>query len=286
MSIAQRSPTLATIFAVSLAVTTVTVFWLGIRTGADTAAYVAGADLLVHQHRVSGRVLSFVGFEFILAVLKITFGRIEPLIVLNVVAGGVAACAAYALGQMLFGRTGGLLAAALIIINVDIGRWASYLLTDSLYISIVTVAAWTLAARPRPIYGLAAVIVAALIRPNGWLLLPIAFGYSAITAEKPMRFAVAGALSFGVGRIRIDQNYGPRLSAIEPGRGSRPMVSARNRHLGQRGLAVAHASGSARDRLVRRVSVWHTTSDRIDDLGNCANWRSAPTYSSFLLCCT
>ena len=58
-----------------------------------------------------------------------------------------------------------------------------YLLTDSLYISLVAIATWAVhraAERPGPrAYVLAAVvlIISALVRPNGWLLIPIAAIY-------------------------------------------------------------------------------------------------------------
>jgi 4-amino-4-deoxy-L-arabinose transferase-like glycosyltransferase len=97
-------------------------------------------------------------------------------------AAACATLALYDLGRQLGGRLAGVLAAAFFVIDYDIARWHLYLLTDSLYISLVPIAVWAVhwaAERSGGAYVLAGTVLGttALIRPNGWLLIPIAVVY-------------------------------------------------------------------------------------------------------------
>jgi 4-amino-4-deoxy-L-arabinose transferase-like glycosyltransferase len=98
----------------------------------------------------------------------------------QVLVAGLAACALYDLGRRLGGTWVGLLAAAASALNPDVVRWHVYILTDSLYISTVALVVWCVytADSWRSRLGSAAlVLAAALLRPNGWLLVLVAGCY-------------------------------------------------------------------------------------------------------------
>jgi hypothetical protein len=64
------------------------------------------------------------------------------------------------------------------VVDYDVARWHLYVLTDSLYISLVSIATWfahRAVARGSRAYLEAAgvLLLTALIRPNGWILIPI-----------------------------------------------------------------------------------------------------------------
>jgi hypothetical protein len=95
---------------------------------------------------------------------------------------GVAAIAGLALAAMaaaLGGPLAGVAGAAFLLVNPDVVRWHAYILTDSLYISAVVIGAWAVwraAERHGAWYGLALLVLipAALLRPNGLVLLAVA----------------------------------------------------------------------------------------------------------------
>ena len=75
-----------------------------------------------------------------------------------------------------------MLAAGFFVIDYAIARWHLYLLTDSLYISLVAVATWAThraVGRGARAYlaACAVLLMAALVRPNGWLMVPVAAIY-------------------------------------------------------------------------------------------------------------
>ena len=114
----------------------------------------------------------------------------------------LAAAAQYSLGRQLCGRWAGLIAAGLLAANPDIARFHAYILTDSLYTSAVLLATWGIhraAERRRGWYVGASLLVlaAALLRPNGWLLFPIAASYWLARAvpRRGGRWLVAGGIA-------------------------------------------------------------------------------------------
>ena len=64
------------------------------------------------------------------------------MVTLQMTVAGLAAIAQYDLGRRLHGHGAGLLAAGLLVANPDISRWHTFLLTDSLYTSMVVPTLW------------------------------------------------------------------------------------------------------------------------------------------------
>src|SRR5207244_60238 len=116
----------------------------------------------------------------------------------QMVVAALALLAQYDLGRRLAGSLGGVVAGALLALNPEIARWHAFILTDSLYISLVILACWAIhraAARRGGWYAsaFALVVAAALMRPNGWVFFPIAAGYWSFRAlSSPGRRWLAG----------------------------------------------------------------------------------------------
>jgi hypothetical protein len=102
--------------------------------------------------------------------------------------------------------------------NPDIARWNAFILTDSLYISLVILSVWcvhTAARRKRYWYVMAAamLVTAALVRPNGLFLLAAVLLYMvgrSISRKTPRRLAIAGSillLTFILGAITASRFY-------------------------------------------------------------------------------
>lgn len=171
------------IFTISACVSALVVATHGIQTGGDSERYTTAAA------RVSGgevptenKATSYLGFAAVLAATIAITGRPEPIVALNIIAVALAASAVFAMAQRLFGFRGGVIAAALLIMNVELAMWSSFILTDALYLSLVTIATFLIYVAGEKkgaafIPGILLVAFAASIRPNGWLMIPIAVGY-------------------------------------------------------------------------------------------------------------
>lgn len=179
----------------------------GIRQGHDSPRYIEGADNLLHGRPLEGKQGSYLGYLFVVAVSeKAGLGR-GGVVGLQIAVAVLAGLALYDLGRRLGGPLAGGLAAAVMLLNPDVVRWHAYVLTDSLYISLVILSLWSVhRASERGGYwyvrASAVVLCAALVRPNGWILAPIAGGYwilRAVTGASRRRLAVAGVVvAFGL----------------------------------------------------------------------------------------
>lgn len=184
----------------SLAANLAILAWSGIRHGGDTPRYLeSAADLLsgCPFRGESGRL--FLGYNSLIAIFT-GIGIGEPgVIAFQFGAAALATLAAYHMARQMGGWLAGVMAAGFFVINVDIARFHTFVLTDSPYISLVTVTTW-LAHRAvgRGFGGHLATALVGLVtastRPNGWLLLPIVAIYwiarAAIGARQ--QYAAAG----------------------------------------------------------------------------------------------
>lgn len=157
--------------------------WFGIRHGADTGRYLLSAsDLLTGRpfHGQGGWV--YIGYNGLIAVCQASGVGELAVIGFHFLAAAFATLALYDIGRQIRGRLAGALAAGFFVVNYDIARWHLYVLTDSLYISLVVVATWlvhrAIGRGIRAYVGAVGVLVfTSLIRPNGWVLVPIAAIY-------------------------------------------------------------------------------------------------------------
>lgn len=160
-------------------------FWrFGVRTGTDTDKYVsAAAQVLSGQWPTVEKSTSYLGFVAIVAVLQALTGATGALVVVNAGALALAGCVIVSLADRLFNRTAAVAAVILFALNLELAIWSGYVLTDALYTSMVAISAWAIlaAADSGSVGGygaaVAVLVAAASIRPNGWLLLPVAVVY-------------------------------------------------------------------------------------------------------------
>jgi hypothetical protein len=119
-----------------------------------------------------------------LAICKKIDPNLNSLGVIQILLAGLAGLALYDLGCSLASPMCGVIAATLFLWNPDLSRWHFYVLTESVYISCVILFVWSLSQfieKPSPSLArvsllVLATLVTASVRPNGWFLVPIAFG--------------------------------------------------------------------------------------------------------------
>jgi hypothetical protein len=213
----------------------------GVRHGNDSVRYLASAsDLLAGRPFRGQNGWVYIGYNSLLAVSEAAGGGQLGAIGFQFVAAVCATLALYDLGRQLSGRLAGVLAASFFVIDYDIARWHLYLLTDSLYISLVPIVAWAVhraAERGAAAYALASALLAitALVRPNGWLLILIAAVYwilrSAFSASVK-HAAAAGIVLLCVGAaatlavVQLGNPPPPRQRLAPPEQASQPLPFA------------------------------------------------------------
>ena len=185
---------------------------VGIQEGFDTRVFRSGAAHMLAGEPLQGKEPSYRGYSALLAVCRTAGIGERGAIAFQFAVAALATLALFALGRSLGGVTAGVLAAAFFVVDIDVARWHVYLLTDSLYMSLVVLTTWSVHRASSGSWlsfaGAAAIVAcAAILRPNGWLLLPIALIYWIVrtSAKPPLKLAAsvavllsfAGALAFG-----------------------------------------------------------------------------------------
>ena len=171
----RRCPAI-TVGIAALVVYATIALWLGVQTGADTGRYLTAAEQPFGPWE--GKAASYAGYVMVVALVERTLG-LAGLIALQVVVAAVAVLAVFDLARQLLGTIAGAVAGLLMAVNLEAAAWHSYVLTDSLYLSLVAITVWTVhLAAERATLGtcVGAVVVtlfAASLRPTGWILVPI-----------------------------------------------------------------------------------------------------------------
>ncbi len=226
----------------SIAINLVLLALLGVQRGNDTVRYLASAaDMLAGQPFRGQNGWLYIGYNGLLAASEATGTGQLGVIGFQFVVAACATLALYDLGRHIGGRVAGVIAAACFVINYDIARWHLYLLTDSLYISLVPIATWAVhraAERGGRANALAAAVLLAiaLVRPNGWLMIPVAAIYWIARSDlgrSAKRAMVVGTvlacLSGGaaVAIVQFGRQPPPRSRSASVDVGSRPLPFAR-----------------------------------------------------------
>lgn len=174
--------------------------WLGIQHGGDTARYLDGASNLLAGRPFQEKQHQYLGYVAVVAVCRLSGAGEKGVIILQIGIMSLATLALYDLGRQLSGHFTGLLAAFCLVANVEIARWNTYILTDSLYISLVVLSTGFIhRAAERAqwqwyVGGAGVVLCAAFMRPHGWVLAPVTTVYW-ITRAKIGRRAKRGAMA-------------------------------------------------------------------------------------------
>jgi hypothetical protein len=202
----------------SVLVNVLVVAWVGISRGGDSFRYVDGAaQLIAGEPLRTPNVSQYLGYVGLVALATMAGTGLTGVVAVQIAMAALAAMAVYDLGRQLGGRLAGTLAAGVVIVDVDIAQWHAYILTDSLYISLVVIATWfvhravSLGAKPY-VNALLVGVVTASIRPNGWMFGPLAAVYwiSRSTLSRWARVGIAGVILAslaGVISIALYQRY-------------------------------------------------------------------------------
>ena len=204
---------------------------MGVRIGGDSGIYTDGARALIDGQALTARQPSYLGYIAVVAFFQSIGAGLTGVVIAQVTAATAAAYAVYRMALELGGRLAGVSAVLLLTVDVDSSRWHAYVLSDSLYASVLAIAAWLVhrasGAAPSPralrfyVSASLALLAAGLIRPEGWFLVPVAASYVVIRkapspATRWLGFgAVAGACLLLV--TVLAPILGGNLQAVGPG---------------------------------------------------------------------
>lgn len=207
------------------------VAWSGVRLGGDSGIYIDGARALLNGQPLTVRQPSYAGYiGFVTFFQVIGAGRIG--VVLGQVAAATAAAyVVYLMARQLGGVPAAIVAVVLAAIDFDTNRWHAFMLSDSLYASVLAIAAWLVyragsrtrgAGRVTPyVMASAGLLAAASIRPEGWFVIPAAAVWWVTRAAVTTTRKWGGIAAVGAGCLLLVAPIAPRLSgnteAVGPG---------------------------------------------------------------------
>ena len=220
------------------------VAWSGVRLGGDSGIYIDGAHALLNGQPLTVREPSYAGYIAFVAFFQATGAGLVGLVLGQVAAATAAAYAVYLIARQLGGPLAASVSVVMATIDFDTNRWHAFVLSDSLYASVLVVATWfvfaaarkpqasspTLSApSPKPqapsLKACAAatlvLVAAGLIRPEGWFVIPAAAVWWVTRLAVPATRKWAGVAAVGAGCLLLVALMAPRLSgnaeAVGPG---------------------------------------------------------------------
>lgn len=161
----------------------------GVRHGGDSPRYLAWAEVLRAGQPLGGWAGTYGGYVGVIALVQALGLGLPGVVGLQLGVAGLAGLGLARLGAALGGPPAGLVAAAVLLVNPDVARWHAYVLTDSLYTSAVVLATWAVwRASDRGgawyLLGLGVLLPAATLRPTGFVLAAVAFGFWALRGAR------------------------------------------------------------------------------------------------------
>jgi 4-amino-4-deoxy-L-arabinose transferase-like glycosyltransferase len=201
--------------------------WSGIKAGGDTGIYLDGATALLSGQALTERQPSYLGYIAVVAAFQAAGAGLTGVVVGQLAAATAAAWAVYRMAVEIGGRLAGGLAVLLFAVDVNTNRWHAYILSDSLFMSFLTVAVWLVyraaaAGGPwrRYLWASVALVVAGLIRPEGWFVVPAAIAYWVAkldgSAGRRLTMLAGGALACAALYVVIAPRLGGNLEAVGP----------------------------------------------------------------------
>jgi 4-amino-4-deoxy-L-arabinose transferase-like glycosyltransferase len=170
--------------AASLAINIGIARYSGIHIGVDSRGYIDSATAFLTGTPSVDRPGGWVLLRFIIAGSLSLTGGLVGVIAIQIAAAALAVWSTYELAREIGGITAAVGAALTLLVNIDVARFHVYVLTDSLYTSLLVFATLAIVragfASASWWWRVVAVLVLALealLRPNGWLLPLVAIAY-------------------------------------------------------------------------------------------------------------
>ena len=174
---------LAVIIAVWVLVQIVFYFlYGGIHPANDTERYMGAAMDILAGQPVEGKVANYPGYNTFIALTMFFGGGSTSIVLFQMFVSLVAAVTVWKIGALIFGNAPGFIAALAFAAYPTLQQWNFYILTESLFISLLIISIYvSITARTWPHFIVATCIVlfTVRIRPNGFIVLIAVLAYMA-----------------------------------------------------------------------------------------------------------
>jgi 4-amino-4-deoxy-L-arabinose transferase-like glycosyltransferase len=173
-----KHPGVPALVALGVAVQIVLFAVGGVRFGGDTARYLGAARALLAGHWPVGKANSYLGYDFFVAAITGVGLGPTAVVIIQAAIAVIAGYCLYLLGRRFYGHRAGLLAGALYFVYVDVQRWNFFVLTDSLFASVLVIMVYLVIRADRWLWWAVALFAAGFaltLRPNG-VIVPAALG--------------------------------------------------------------------------------------------------------------
>ena len=197
----------------------------GVRTGGDSGMYLDGARALAAGQPLSVRQPSYAAYIAFLALVQSTGAGMIGVVAAQVAAACGAVLVVGRIAADMAGRPAALVAMLMFAIDVETNRWHAFILSDSLFLSLLVVSVW-LVYRALPLragavaLALVVMVAAALVRPEGWFLVPAALvfwiGYGISRPATRVAAAAVLIVAAGVLAVLVAPRLSGNLTAVGP----------------------------------------------------------------------
>lgn len=154
----------------------------GVQTWLDTSRYLEGAEDITNGKMPDGRAPQYLGYILLIAFFDQIGIGITGVVILQVLLAIFATMAIFTIAKKYTRcTTCSIIAAGWFLINPFITTWHLFIMTESLYTSFMIFAVWSVLKAIKKqtmrwyIITVTIVFIAASIRPNGWILIPVTF---------------------------------------------------------------------------------------------------------------
>ncbi len=121
----------------------------GVHLGGDTGLFLDGARRLLEGQPLVDREPSYLGYVAVVAASQAVGGGLLGVVLFQIAVATAGAGAVYRLGMELGGARVAAIATGLLTIDFDVNRWHTYVLADSLFLSVFAVSRVARASRGR-----------------------------------------------------------------------------------------------------------------------------------------
>jgi hypothetical protein len=178
----------------------------GVKLGVDSGRYLGGAARLLDGEHLSATDRAYIGYIGVVAAARWLGAGPSGVVAFQIAMLALAAVAVFDVTRRLSGRWTALLAAGLFALFPDWGGstgWQTYILTDSLFTCGIVFVVWAAVrcaagARQGALVLILVLLPVCLLRPNGWLLVPLAGGWCLLQRARNRRRAWGVAIALAV----------------------------------------------------------------------------------------
>ena len=154
----------------------------GIQYGYDAFRYLDGAERIINGQKFIEKESNYIGYILVIALVKKSGFDLSFVLIIQLLLALLAALALFDMTRSITGsKMMGLLAAGFYLINPFITQWHLFIHTESFYSSMLAISTWSIYKAVNKnnfkfyITSLIIICYTALVRPNGWCLIPIFF---------------------------------------------------------------------------------------------------------------